>query len=370
MKILEFFGEPISYGGQESFVVNIYNNFSHANSFCFFTPFHADNKELISLTKERRDCVFACNKKFDSKFRKLHILFAAIEAMQTHYDVVHIHSGSVLTLLMVSYIAHKKGIKKVIVHSHATGYETISHEVAKFISDKYIEKNASYYLACSYDAGNYKFPKTVINSNKFQIIKNGIDLHKFSFDEEVRSEKRKELNIVDKKVLCHVGRFSKEKNHEFIISIFEEYLKLENNAILLLIGGAGRNENKIKTMILEKKLSNKVIFLKNRKDINELLCAADVFVFPSQFEGLGISAIEAQANGLPTICASHLPGELNASSVYIKMNLSDGPRKWAEKIYDVQDSKRKSTYSELKMAGYDVADSAKQIENIYMESTS
>ena len=368
MEILEFFGEPISYGGQESFVVNMYKKFLLNNNFCFFTPFYADNKELVSLTEKRGDSVYSCEKVFDSKFRKLYILAAAKKAMKKQYDVIHIHSGSVLTLLMVASIAKKRGIKKIIVHSHATGYESRSHKFVKYISDRCITQKATYFLACSYDAGAYKFPEEVLNSDRFQIIKNGIDLKNFSYNSDVRLKKRKELNIEGKKVLCHVGRFSEEKNHEFIVEVFAEYLKMEKNSFLLLIGGNGREEQNIRMIISQKGLSKKVRILKNREDINELLCAADVFIFPSRFEGLGISAIEAQANGLPTICAAHLPGELNASSNYIKMRLEDGPSKWAEKVYSIQDSKRKDVYNELKASGYDVSDSAKQLEKIYMEN--
>lgn len=368
MKILEFFGEPISYGGQESFIVNMYKNYFQNDNFCFFTPFHADNRELINLANNRGDIVYAYGKNFDSRLRKAYIFLAAKRAMKIQYDVIHIHSGSILTLLMVSSLAKKRGIKKIIVHSHATGYDSFSHKLIKSISDKLIENKASLFLACSYDAGIYKFPEKILKSDKFQIIKNGIDLQSFLYDGDTRIKKRKELNIKEQKVLCHVGRFSEEKNHKFIIALFEEYLKLEKTALLLLVGGAGRTEKEIMTMVSERNLSDKVIILKNRKDINELLCVADVFVFPSRFEGLGISAIEAQANGLPTICAEQLPAELDASSVYIKMSLDEGPKKWAEKVYSVQDNVRVNTYSDLKMAGYDVSDLAKQLGRIYREN--
>lgn len=367
MEILEFFGEPLSYGGQEAFILNMYKNFTHANKYYFCTPFHVDNKEMVSCVNEREDIIFKNNYNFNSKLRKLYIYFSARKYISNKYDVIHIHSGSVMTLLITSLMAKKRGIKKIIVHSHATGYMTVSHKIIKYISDKIITKTATNFVACSEEAGKYKFPLSVIRSNKFIVIKNGISLKKFAYNDSARTIKRIELGINESKVLCHVGRFSEEKNHEFIIEVFLEYLKLENNAILMLIGGNGGEEKKVKDLIEKNNIEDKVIILKNRNDIAELLWASDVFIFPSKFEGLGIAAIEAQASGLPTIVATQLPNELNASHNYYAMDLKDNPDQWAKKVYNLQNHKRNDCYMELKRAGYDIDDCAVKLEDLYMK---
>lgn len=364
MKIIEFFGEPLSYGGQESFILNMYGHFVDDNDYIFCTPFHADNAELKKMIEKKGDEICSFGYHFDSKLRKLYIYKTAKRIINEKYDVVHVHSGSILTLLMVAMISRKKKIKEVIVHSHATGYNTFSHKIVKRLSDILIENYATKFIACSKEAGKFKFPENVVKNNLI-IVKNGIDLRKFIYNKNIREKKRKEFEIEDKKVLCNVGRFSKEKNHIFIINVFVEYLKLEKNAFLLLIGGNGEEEIKIRHEIAEKGIDDKVLILKNRTDINEILSAVDVFIFPSQFEGLGISAIEAQASGLPTICACHLPDELNASSNYIEMDLQDTPQNWAYTIYENQNNERKNCYSELKKAGYEISDSARYLEKIY-----
>ncbi len=365
MKILQFFGEPLSYGGQESFILGAYKNFSMNNSYTFCTPFHANNKELLTLIKKRNDNIYVGNKKFESKLRKINIYRTAKIILSSDYDVIHIHSGSILTLLMVSYLAKKSGVKIIIVHSHATGYMTFSHKLIKYISDLFIERYVTYFVACSLDAGLYKYPKNVIKNHKLVIIKNGIDLDKFSFDEVKRISKRNELGIDSKKVLCNVGRFSEEKNHEFIMEIFRKYLKMQDNAILLLVGGSGNTEDSIEKFIKRYQLEEKVIMLKNREDVNELLWASDVFIFPSKFEGLGIAAIEAQASGLPSLVASHLPKELNASRNYYGIDVECGAEKWARKILELKNDKREDCYVELKKSGYDINDTAETLENLY-----
>lgn len=365
MKILEFFGEPLSYGGQESFIINMYTYFSEKNEYTFCTPFHVYNVELCELVKKKGDNIIAYNYKFDSSRRKGYIYNSASRMITDKYDIIHIHSGSVWTLLAVAYLAKKKGVGHVIVHSHATGYDSLSHKVIKLISNRFIGKYADLFMACSYEAGLFKFPMKIIESEKFIRIMNGIQLNKYRFNINMRNEVRANLGLNDKFVICHVGRFSPEKNHIFIIDIFIEYLKKDSNALLLLIGADGKMEEIVKRKIRERGIGNKVIILKNRADVNRLLNAADVFVFPSLFEGLGISAIEAQAAGLPTICGNNLPKELNASNNYYSLKLEDNSKEWADTIYKLKNYKRIDCSEQLRKNGYDIEDCSKKLEKIY-----
>lgn len=365
MKVLQFFGEPLSYGGQESFIINMYKYFSTDIDYIFCTPFRSDNTELRQLINKRNDKLISYGYEFETRYRKYYIYKAAKKIMDDGFDVIHIHSGSVQTLLMVAYIAKRKGINQVIVHSHATGYLTVSHQLIKIVSDLFIEKCADTFLACSIEAGKFKFPNKIILSDKFYVIKNGIELDKYEYNKNVRIAKRKQLSIDNQTLICHVGRFSPEKNHSFILDVFNEYLQLDGNSYLLLIGGNGSAEKQIRDKINELKISDKVIILKNRSDVNEYLSAADIFIFPSFYEGLGISAIEAQAASLPTICAEQLPGELNVSCYYNTLPLADNPRDWAQKAFGIKKTTRLSSLCDLKNHGYDVKDSVKILEEIY-----
>lgn len=364
MKVLEFFGEPLSYGGQETFIINMYSNFSDKNEYTFCTPFYLNNEQLKKIVGIKGDKLLFFDYKFKSKLRKLYI-YKTAKKVCCNYDVIHIHSGSILTLLMVAIIAKKNKIKRVIVHSHATGYNTFSHWIIKNISDSIIKKYADIFLACSKEAGRFKFSNEIVNSTKFGIVKNGIDLEKYKFSETIRKCKRKELSIDNQTIICNIGRFAPEKNHLFLLDIFNEYLKLDENSKLLIIGGDGCAEQAVQDKINKLQFADKVILLKNRMDINELLNVVDVFIFPSLFEGLGISAIEAQAEGIPTICAKHLPKELNASECYYALSLSDNPKKWANMAYYLKNKRKKNQTEQLRKNGYDVRKCAEILEQIY-----
>ena len=369
MKILQFFGEPLSYGGQEAFIINMYKNFKDSTiKYTFATPFFANNKELIELIDERNDRLIKYDKSFYSIFRKKYIINCIKTITEKdNYDIIHIHSGSIFTLYYVSKIAKKQGIKKVIVHSHATGINNVKHKIIKSLCNINFTRYADYFLACSIEAGKFKYSKKIMNSNKFKVIKNGIDLNKYNYNFNARNMIRKRYGIENKIVLCNIGRFSKEKNQLFLLKIFKEYLKENKNGYLLIIGGEGPMERKISTYIKKNHLNDKVLVLKERDDVNDFLNAADLFVFPSRFEGLGISVIEAQATGLYSICSEKLPEETQVTNNYIKISLKEPVKKWVSTIKEKVSYERKSTTAQIRENGFDVKDSAKELEKYYME---
>lgn len=367
MRVLEFFGEPLSYGGQESFMINVYQYFDLENEYCFVTPFYFNNTFLRSLILQKNDTSIADNCDFDSRNRKKYIIATAKRTITDEYDVVHIHSGSVFTLLIVARIAKQRGVKKVIVHSHATGNDNLTHKVIKMVSDLFLEKYADYFLACSLEAGRFKFSEKILRSSRFRIIRNGIDIKKFTFDKDTRVIKRKELGVDNRTVICNVGRYSPEKNQVFLLDVLQEYLKLDPKGMLLLIGGTGIMQEEIKSCIDTLHLQKYVIMLQERNDIPELLSAADYFVFPSLFEGLGMSAIEAQAAGLVTLCSEYIPDDANVSPLYRKLPIEKGAEAWAQYIFHTLDSRRLDTSKEIERNGYSSSKCAEQLEKIYFD---
>lgn len=365
LKVMEFFGEPISYGGQETFIMNMYLHFQKNADYTFITPFIADNRELINLIQLKKDVLIACNHNFNSILRKKFIWITANKYFSSKYDVIHVHSGSILTLLMTAYLAKRKKIKRVIVHSHATGYRNIKHIIVKKFADLFLNKYADYFLACSREAGLFKFSSKVIQSNKFTIIKNGIDVNNFKYNENFRREKRKEFGVQDELIFCNVGRYSKEKNQKFVLEVYEEYKKLDPKCKLILVGGNGPIKEEIEQTIEKLSIYSDVIMLTERNDVNEILSAVDVFLFPSLFEGLGISAIEAQASGLPTICSENIPDDARASQYFYKIPLEKGAKEWARFIFELPKVNRESSYREIIESGYSAETCAANIEELY-----
>ena len=369
VKVAEFFGEPLNYGGQEAFISNVYSKINKSKfDFTFITPFECENTKLQEMINNNNDNLIVGNNEFNSKLRKKYIINMAKKYLNNTYDVVHIHSGSVFTLYNVAKIAKKSGIKKVIVHSHATGINNIKYKIIKFVSDRFIGKYVDLYFACSKEAGMWKFPKKILDSKSYYIIKNGVDLDLYSYNEKTRNEYRKKFNITDELVLINVGRFSFEKNQMYIIDIFKELLKLKPNSILFLVGGEGDLLVDIKNKINNLGLNDKVQIMINRSDVNNLINMSDVFILPSVWEGLPFTGIEAQTNGIPCIFSNNITKELNISKSYNSLSIDLEPIIWAKKIIDLSSLGHADNISEIRNNGYDIFNVCKFLEKVYGES--
>lgn len=167
-------------------------------------------------------------------------------------------------------------------------------------------------------------------------------------------------------VIGHVGRFAPPKNHPFLIDVFKSVHDKNRNSKLLLVG-TGNGQSNIREKVDNLGLSDSVIFLGNRGDVNRILQAMDVFLFPSLYEGLGIAALEAQASGLPCIISDGVPSECKVTDLAESLDLNLPIDKWANAVLEKQSAIRKNTYQEIKNAGYDIEQNAKQLENFYIK---
>ncbi|MCI6465360.1 MAG: glycosyltransferase [Faecalicatena sp.] len=289
--------------------------------------------------------------------------------LQKHpdYDIVHANSGAMRQVLMMALAARLSGCKAIIVHSHSAmrlskirkGFYSILNYLFYFCTDKYV--------ACSEMAAKSMFPHGVIKNNKWCFLPNAIDVSKFIFDSNSRKKIRKEFLIKENElVIGHVGRFNEPKNHEFLLNIFYEVSKHDKNAVLLLVGTGDLLET-IKDKAKQLGILNRVKFVGQRSDVNELLQAMDVFVFPSFFEGLGMSVIEAQASGLPTLASDRIPIKETKITDIIQYLPLGNQREWAKAIFDLAEKGHTIDKSqEVIKAGYDINSATNLLEKIYV----
>ena len=282
------------------------------------------------------------------------------------YKVVHLNSSS--KNYQVLKYAKKYGIPIRIAHSHNTDFQTTS-PIKKIVGNLLKVKLVYYatdYFACSKIAGEWLFGRKIVKkSDRFRVIHNAIDYNKFKFNLDSRKKIRKELNINDDELIIGcVARFEVQKNHRFLIEIFNEIYK-ENPKFKLLLIGVGSLQNDIKARINKLNLTNSVIFCGFKKNVNEYLNAMDVFCMPSLYEGLGLVLIEAQANGLPCYTSTSVSVEAKVSSQIEFISLEKKEREWADIIINGKKN-RKDTYEEIKKSKYLIEDCVRELEKIYL----
>lgn len=277
------------------------------------------------------------------------------------HSVIHGHIGSTANI----YLAMAKRLGKyVIAHSHNNkvyrGIKGIIYSVltlrTRFIAD--------YFMGCSEEALVSRYGERILKADNAKVFPNAIDTSVFNYSPQIRERVRKELDVEDKFVIGHVGRFCEQKNHKFLIEAFEEASKLEPKAVLLLIG-EGEDINSVKRTVCDKGLTDNVIFAGVKDNVQDYMMAMDCFVLPSLYEGLGIVLLEAQAVGLPCLASSGVAKEAKISDIFEFKPLSDGAKSWAEETLKMQRGTRRSRTEDVQKAGFDIKDTAQWLENFY-----
>ena len=351
-------------GGMESCIMNYYRNISPEKIQFDFLGVNQEpvyRQEIVN--RNSKVYLIPGRRRYDTHCRELNAIFK-----ENRYDGLWSNRCSLPGTVPLFKIARKHNVPLRILHAHNTNNMTpgvsskIFHEI-----DKYrIEKYTTDYWACSDKAGEYFFNEKAIKSPLYRIINNAIDADKFKFDGTVRDNTRKALKLDGKLVIGHVGRFHFQKNHQFLMRVFHEIYKKEPNAALLLIGD-GELRPKIENMTKSLNLTGAVHFLGARYDIPALLNAMDVQVFPSKFEGLGISLIEAQAASLHSFASTEVPKEAKITGCLSFVELKKSPAEWAKLILAKRNYKREDTTEEIRKAGYDIKTEAAKLEQYLID---
>lgn len=284
-----------------------------------------------------------------------------------NYKIVHSHIN---TLSVFSLFAAKcAGVPVRIAHSHSTtNKKEKKKNLLKQILRPFSKVFATDYMCCSELAGRWLFGNKEYDNGNVYLLNNAIDLDKFKYDEKLRKEKRKELNIKeDTLVIGHVGRFVEQKNHRFLIDIFNEIHKKNDSAILLL-AGQGPLQKEIKNKTHELGLESKVKFLGQINDTYKLYQALDIFVLPSLYEGLPVVGVEAQATGLLCELSNDMTKETKVLDTTRFISLNTSAEEWATIILDDYSKfKRHDTTSEITKNNFNIKTEAKKLEEKYEE---
>ncbi len=283
-----------------------------------------------------------------------------------NYKIIH---SNINTLSVFSLFAAKcAGVPVRIAHSHSTtNKKEKKKNLMKQVLRPFSKVFATDYMCCSELAGRWLFGNKEYDKGNVYLLNNAIDLDKFKYNESLRKKKRKELGIKDDTlVIGHIGRFVAQKNHDFLIDIFNEIHKKNNNSILLLAGQGPLMED-IKNKVKELNLEDSVKFLGQRNDANELYQAFDVFLLPSLYEGLPVVGVEAQAAGLLCYLSDDMTKETKVLDITKFMSLNNTPEEWADNILDdVKKYKRIDTSKEMTAKNFNIKEEAKKLEEYYL----
>ena len=277
-----------------------------------------------------------------------------------NYDIIHVSQGY-RGAYFLQY-AKKYGIKTRIAHSHMAYIpENFKEAVIRKLATIYVKFCATHLFACGNDAAKWMWGKRAFERGDVYIMKNAIDAGRFEFSESKREELRKEFGLENKFVIGNVARFSYQKNHEFLIKIFAEVKKLRDDAVLMLVG-RGELEDDVKKQVSELGLDDSVIFMGVRNDVPELLNAMDVFALPSRFEGLPVTLVEIQANGLPAVVSDAVTTEMTLSDELSFISLNQPAAEWA-KI--AAEKRRNKSENSVKNTAYDLEFAADEMRSKY-----
>lgn len=363
MKVLQI-GMSYNPGGVESFVMNYYRQLVQKGvqfDFISMFPKLAYEEEIKKLGGQ----VFHISNVKSEPIRYTTELRAIIRTGK--YDVVHVNMLSAANILPLK-VASKCGVKNVIAHSHNSSSPGVVRNIMHVLNKRSIMRYATKYFACSNIAGRWLFPKRIWDNSECCIIKNALDLEKFRYNRGVRDEVRKELNLEKNFIVGHVGRFEEQKNHIFLIKIFENVVMSKPNAVLLLVG-EGELEPKIREMVRQAGLEKNVKFLGVRDDVDRIWQAMDVFLLPSLFEGLPIVAVEAQAAGVPSILSDTITNDVKISQDLMFVSLKKSPDYWASIVDKMNRNNvdHSKIYNSFVKCGYEIKSAAEKMLQYYNE---
>ena len=342
-------------GGIENFIMNIYRNIDREK-----IQFHfiLNMKKEVSYDEEIERMggkIYYVTRKAENPIKNFFEVRKIIK--ENKYDTVCRHSDNAFTV--VDLLAAKlAGTKRIIMHSHST--QTKNTGLHNFFR-LWFPFVTTHRFACSKTAGRWMYGKA-----DFQVVYNAIDTDKFAYSEEIRKQMRKEWGVENAHVYGHVGSFVYAKNHLFLVDVFHEISKQDEKAVLFLVGD-GELREEAEEKVKEYGLEKKVIFTGRRMNVPDFLQMFDVLLFPSVYEGLPVSLVEAQTSGVQCLISDRITNEVILTDCARSYSIDLGAESWAKKAMEVmelaQSIPRKSKQEEIKEVGYDIHSLTKFYEN-------
>lgn len=359
IRVLHMIGS-LNVGGSQAMILNLYKNIDRNLIQFDFILDHPENDYYVDLVQSMGAKVYSMPALKGTNLFK--VIRAWDDFFKNHkeYTVLHSHIRSYASVYIP--IAKKYGLK-TIIHSHSTSNGIGVRAFAKKILQYPLRYQADHFLACSEIAGAWLFGEKVVKGNRYYTLKNAIDPETYKWNQETRDQYRGMLNLGSARVYINVGRLHLAKNQLFLLNVFSAILKKQPNSKLIIVGD-GELKTDLEEKITKLDLTRDVFMLGSRDDVASLLQAADCFLFPSSWEGLGLGVIEAQAAGLPCICSDRVPRAAAITNLCKFLSLND-IEQWCEKAINMV-SVRADTTKQIIDAGYDIKKTTEWLTDFYL----
>ena len=371
LRVLQLNSGSRNFGGVSSFLFQVYRHIDREKiQFDFLAPEETTYGIVRDRINEMGGTIVELGIRGSAAVKKIRLYRQLTRYLKEHpYRIVHINSGNFFFNITACAAAKKAGVPVRIIHSHNAGdagmpfYRKILFRLLK----PALFRLGTHFAACSVKAAEYMFDENAAHDGRVKIINNGIETERFAYNPGARREVRDELGLGGRLAVGHVGRFMKQKNHEFLLVIFSEVIKKRPDAVLLLFG-EGELMEQIRKKAGSMGLSESVRFLGQRPDMNRYYQAMDIFLLPSLHEGLPVSGIEAQASGLPVITSDAVTEELKILDQVRFLSLDAPPSKWADLAVSMAETERKDGSAEVAAAGYSIEETARELEEFYLRA--
>ena len=346
--------------GVQSFLMNLYRNIDKSKVQFDFLVHYKEQQFYDDEIESMGGRIYKLSVREDYNLAWYRRQLRKFFADHREYTVLHGHMETLSGIWMKE--AERAGIPTRIAHSHTAGFGKGPKAAVRQVFRRQYPLYATDLFACSKAAGDFMFP-----DRTYRLIPNAIDVQRYAFRTEVRSEVRAELGIdAGTFVIGHIGRFHRSKNQLFLLEIMSELSSLMRNC-QLIIAGDGDERSAIEAKISELGINDCVRLLGKRQDACRLYQAFDTFVLPSYFEGMPLVGIEAQASGCPSFFSTGVSSETGITDLATFLPLDSGPRLWAQRIAGFHSGNPRPHYAiEVSNAGFDVRGLARTMERFYL----
>lgn len=357
IKVVHFVN-GLNNGGVEAVILNYFSNIDLESYELHIVTQGQSDKNCLKKFKDLGFIVHCVTRKKESILKNMSEIYKILRTNK--FDILHTHMTA--TNLFPLFLGWLCRIKVRINHSHL---QIKDMNITTKIYCKLSLIFTTHKFSCGKAAAISSFGIKSVNNEEVFILNNAISLENFRYNDIIRSDMRKQLQIEDNLVLCNIGRLEEQKNQKFLIDIFQE-ICMKNKKVCLLIIGKGVLEHELKESVKKLNLEDKIRFLGTRNDIDKIYQAIDIFLLPSINEGLPVVCIESQASGVKTIVSTNITEEINITPVISFLPLED-KKMWENKILEKL-PKRVDYIQLLRNNGYDIKTESKKLDEFYRKA--